>query len=100
MDVPTDELASLGRILREVLLRLKLLLNAPPYNFVMHDAPNPDTNPRRSHYWETIEFDYHWHIEILPRLTTVAGFEWGTEFYINTTAPEAAARYLREVSLT
>jgi UDPglucose--hexose-1-phosphate uridylyltransferase len=39
---------------------------------------------------------YHWHIEILPKLTQVAGFEMGSGFYINPTAPEDAAHYLRE----
>ena len=53
--------------------------------------------PRRSHYWDTIKFDFHWHIELLPRITRVAGFEWGTGFYINPTPPEEAARFLRKV---
>ena len=45
------------------------------------------------------EFDslsYHWHLEIIPRLTRVAGFEWGTGFYINPTTPEEAAGFLRD----
>jgi UDPglucose--hexose-1-phosphate uridylyltransferase len=29
----------------------------------------------------------------------VAGFEWGTGFYINPTSPEEAARYLREAAV-
>ena len=41
---------------------------------------------------------YHWHIEIIPKLTHVAGFEWGTGFYINPTPPEEAAKFLREAS--
>ena len=44
------------------------------------------------------EFDslsYHWHLEIIPRLTRVTGFEWGTGFYINPTTPEEAAGFLR-----
>ena len=43
---------------------------------------------------------YHWHIEIIPRLTKMAGFEWGTGFYINPTPPELATTFLREVSLS
>jgi len=39
---------------------------------------------------------YHWHFEIIPRLTRVAGFEWGSGFYINPTSPEDAAQILRE----
>ncbi|HEV2500516.1 MAG TPA: galactose-1-phosphate uridylyltransferase, partial [Terriglobia bacterium] len=39
---------------------------------------------------------YHWHMEIMPKLTKVAGFEWGTGFYINPTPPEESAKFLRE----
>ena len=42
---------------------------------------------------------YHWHIEVIPRLTKVAGFEWGSGFYINPVPPENAARFLREVEV-
>ncbi len=42
---------------------------------------------------------YHWHVEIIPKLTKVAGFEWGTGFYINPTPPEESARFLREAGL-
>ena len=42
---------------------------------------------------------YHWHIELMPKLTNVAGFEWGSGFYINPTPPEEAARFLREIKL-
>jgi UDPglucose--hexose-1-phosphate uridylyltransferase len=38
---------------------------------------------------------FHWHLEIIPKLTRVAGFEWGTGFFINPTPPEEAAKYLR-----
>jgi len=37
----------------------------------------------------------HWHIEVLPRLTTLAGLELGAGFYVNTLAPESAAGLLR-----
>ena len=39
---------------------------------------------------------YHWHVEIMPTLTKVAGFEWGTGFYMNPTSPEEAAQVLRD----
>ncbi len=81
---------SLARILKETLLRIRIALNSPPYNFVLHTAPcNEMQGPRQ----------YHWHIEIMPKLTKVAGFEWGTGFYINPTPPEDAAAYLREVEI-
>jgi len=85
--------------LKDVLQRLKVCLRDPAYNFLVHTIPNTRATPKRAAYWDTIEADYHWHIEIIPRLTRIAGFEWGTGFYINPTAPEEAARYLREVEL-
>ena len=39
---------------------------------------------------------YHWHVEIIPKLTKVAGFEWATGFYVNPTGPEEAAEVLRD----
>jgi len=89
----------LAAALKEVLLRIKKCLNDPPYNFLIHTIPNVKTTPKRTAYWDTIAVDYHWHIEIMPRLTRIAGFEWGTGFYINPTAPEEAAKYLREAEL-
>jgi UDPglucose--hexose-1-phosphate uridylyltransferase len=41
---------------------------------------------------------YHWHIEIIPRLVKVAGFEWGTGWFINPYPPEAAAEHLRSLA--
>jgi UDPglucose--hexose-1-phosphate uridylyltransferase len=72
--------------LNEVLLRIKKCLRDPPYNFVIHTVPNTDAMPRRKAYWDTLEADFHWHIEVIPRLTRLAGFEWGTGFYINPTS--------------
>ncbi|RLB71852.1 MAG: galactose-1-phosphate uridylyltransferase, partial [Deltaproteobacteria bacterium] len=40
-----------------------------------------------------------WHIEIIPKLTRVAGFEWGTGFYINPTPPEESAKFLRDARI-
>ena len=94
-----EDLRGLSSIVKEVLARLKVGLDDPPYNFILHSAPNARVEPRRSHYWDTIKFDFHWHIELLPRLTRVAGFEWGSGFYINPTPPEDAARFLRDVPL-
>ncbi|MCM8762650.1 MAG: galactose-1-phosphate uridylyltransferase, partial [Candidatus Omnitrophica bacterium] len=50
-------------------------------------------------YWQTIEKDYHWHIEIIPRLVKQGGFEWGTGFYINPTPPEEAADFLKSLNV-
>ena len=86
----------LAKILKLTLLKLKKLLGDPPYNYILHTAPF--RKPRRG-YWKTLEFDFHWHIEIMPRLTRVAGFEWGTGFYICPLLPEDGAKYLREIEV-
>jgi UDPglucose--hexose-1-phosphate uridylyltransferase len=72
-----------------VLKELDKVLEHPPYNFMIHSAP----------LQEPASYYYHWHIELIPRLTKVAGFEWGSGFYINPTPPEEAARFLREAGL-
>ena len=88
------------RVLADMLIvtlgKLAKALSHPQYNYILHTAP---IRWPRKDYWRTIEFDFHWHIEIMPRLTQLAGFEWGTGFFINPTAPEEAAKYLREIDL-
>ena len=79
-------LAELAAIFSESLRRLDKCIPNVPYNFVLH------TQPLRS---GDIEY-YHYHFEIVPKLTSIAGFEWGTGFYINPLPPEEAAQYLRE----
>ncbi len=80
---------TLAEILSRTLKRLDEVLEEPPFNMVFHTAP---IRSERLTY-------FHWHIEIIPKVTKVAGFEWGTGFYINPTPPERAAAYLREVEL-
>jgi len=88
----------LARILKLVLSKIKKALGDPPYNFIFHTAPFRRAS--KAGYWKTLDNDFHWHIEIIPRLTRVAGFEWGTGVYINPTPPEEATKYLREVEVT
>jgi UDPglucose--hexose-1-phosphate uridylyltransferase len=73
-------------ILSDTLRKLNEVLHDPPYNYILHTSSSPEKD--RDHY--------HWHFEIMPKLTKVAGFEWGTGFYINPTPPEEAATFLRE----
>ena len=94
-----EELADLSVVFKEVLSRLKSVLSDPPYNALLHTAPFRHPRAKAGH-WKTIEEDYHWHIELIPRLTRVAGFEWGSGFYINPTPPEESAAYLREATVT
>jgi len=87
-----NDILSLAGIMKEILFRIKKKLNNPPYNFIIHTAPPKGFSIREC---PDLDKKYHWHIEIIPRLTKIAGFEWGTGFYINTTSPEEAARILR-----
>ena len=92
-----EELADLAGVFRDVLRRLKTALDDPPYNALLHTAPFRHQRGKVG-YWKTIEDDYHWHVELIPRLTRVAGFERGSGFYINPTPPEESAAYLREAA--
>lgn len=94
--IEDEEVTDLGRLLKLILMKLRTALHSPPYNYVLHMAPY--RRPRGG-YWTTIERDYHWHIELIPRLTRVAGFEWGSGFYINPTPPEVATETLRETEV-
>ncbi len=85
--------ADLAGILKTLLAKIKELLGDPPYNFILHTAPY--RHKRKEGYWRTIEEDYHWYFQISPKLTHLAGFEWGTGMYINPTPPEDAADLLR-----
>ncbi|MFA4986134.1 MAG: galactose-1-phosphate uridylyltransferase [Candidatus Brocadiia bacterium] len=86
-NLPNYAIAELAGVLKNVMHRLNVALDKPPYNFVVHTGP-----------FDRGEMTYyHWHIEIIPRLIRVAGFEWSTDFYINPVPPEEAARFLREV---
>lgn len=81
-----EEIAALAKILKDTLTKLKKVFVNLSYNYIIHSAPiNGDAD---------LEY-YHWHLEIMPRLTEVAGFEWGTGFYLSPTSPELAAGYLK-----
>jgi len=86
-NIQKNGVVDLSRILKTTLLKLKLALDDPSYNIMLH------TTPCR----ESKLMYYHWHLEIMPKLTKVAGFEWGTGFYINPTPPEDAAKFLKTV---
>jgi UDPglucose--hexose-1-phosphate uridylyltransferase len=81
--------SSMAEVLQRVLNQLDVLLDVPPYNFMIHTSPFTE---------ETNEY-YHWHLELMPKLTKIAGFEWGSGFYLNPTPPEVAAEYMREVKI-
>lgn len=83
------EVNDFAQILKDTMLRIYNCLDDPPYNYTIVTAP-----------CEADKLDnFHWHLEIVPRLTTPAGFELGTSIYINVTAPEDAADFLRKTKV-
>ncbi len=83
-DCGDDELWELGRALKALLAAFKRGLDDPPYNLVLHTAPCRAEAPR-----------YHWHFELMPRLSWWGGFELATEVIICSVSPEQAAALLR-----
>lgn len=84
-----SQVHSFANALQTALRKLETLLPGQPYNFVLHTSPCSDSYR---------DF-YHWHVELIPKLTKIAGFEWGSGFYINPTTPEDAAKMLREAKI-
>ncbi len=84
--ISVDNTKKFAAVLSRVMKRLHTGLGNPDYNYMIHTAPFKDADEN----W------YHWFIQILPRLTTIAGFELGSRVFINTTPPEVAAEFLRQ----
>jgi UDPglucose--hexose-1-phosphate uridylyltransferase len=84
--VSENDLRDLAPVLRRTLRTMYERLGDPDFNYIIHSAPIEDENK-----------DYYlWHIQILPRLTTIAGFELGSGIYISTMLPERSAATMRE----
>ncbi len=85
-DAAEAEIEALAGAIRTTLGRLDQALGETAYNLFLHETP-ARSGPLAH---------YHWHFELIPRVTRLAGFEWGTRMFINPIAPEEAARRLRE----
>lgn len=83
-----EQLAEFTQILRDVVGRVERLSGSPGYNFWIHTSPFA---LRESAF-------YHWHVELIPRVSYQAAFEWGCGEFINAVAPEDAAHILRELA--
>jgi UDPglucose--hexose-1-phosphate uridylyltransferase len=81
----TNEVDRLAAMFRSVLVKVEAIVKLPAYNYIVHTAP---FDSKQSNH-------YHWHIEILPRTSNLAGLELGTGCYLNTVSPEHAADVLR-----
>jgi UDPglucose--hexose-1-phosphate uridylyltransferase len=88
-DTSDEEIHGMADGLGEAMARLHIGLDDPDYNYMIHTAPYAELDVRH----------YHWHVQVLPRLTTPAGFELGSGIYITTAYPEQSAQYLRQVEL-
>lgn len=86
---PNKSFSLLAEALQRVLKQIDRILDNPPYNFMVHTSP----------FTDEVNDYYHWHLELVPKLTKIAGFEWGSGFYINPTTPEEAAKFLREAKV-
>jgi UDPglucose--hexose-1-phosphate uridylyltransferase len=84
--ISTDDAKEFAAVLIRVMKRIYIGLNDPDYNYMIHTAPFKDADEN----W------YHWFVQIVPRLTMIAGFELGSRVFVNTTPPEAAAEFLRQ----
>ncbi|RYD68911.1 MAG: hypothetical protein EOP84_29480 [Verrucomicrobiaceae bacterium] len=91
-----QETVQLADVLRTGLRKLSAALDHPAYNLMLFTGP---TRTQRMDHWSTIELDFRWHIEILPRLNHLGGFELATGCWVNSVWPEVAADYLRGIDL-
>ncbi|OGI01350.1 MAG: galactose-1-phosphate uridylyltransferase [Candidatus Melainabacteria bacterium GWF2_37_15] len=86
-DLTNSQLKSLAQVWKITLYKIYKGLDNPPYNYYIHTSPTQQ---------DTKKF-YHWHMELIPKMTVLAGFELGTGMCINIAVPEHSAEYLREV---
>jgi UDPglucose--hexose-1-phosphate uridylyltransferase len=88
---PFEIMPDMAIILKGIVGKVKKVFGDTSYNFMIHTSPvNSDGSSLDS---------YHWHLEFMPKLTRVAGFEWGTGFYLVPTPPEVSAKFLREAKV-
>ena len=94
-----QQLRLLAGTLRSALRRIRAALKNPAYSLILHSSPPPHLRWGGPEEWSLLPAAYHWHIELAPKLTRVAGFEWGSGFHINPTPPEEAAHFLRHADI-
>ncbi len=92
-----NELPKLAALLRVVLVKIRECLGDPNYILEIHSGPNLAAGRQRG-YWKTVERDFHWHLEITPRLRGYSSFEIGFGFQVNWAPPERSAELLRAVA--
>ncbi|MEW6455138.1 MAG: galactose-1-phosphate uridylyltransferase [Acidobacteriota bacterium] len=87
--ITDEDIEDFAYVLRLALKKLYTALDDPDYNYMIRSCPTDYENVKH----------FHWHLEILPKLTTPAGFELGTGIFINVTTPENCAEILRNIEV-
>lgn len=89
-EITISERKSLAHVMKNIFSRLYDRMKNPAYNYYIHTLPFA-----RGHLTKTRDDrkSYHWHIVVLPRVNVWAGFELGTEVYVNPMPPEKAAKF-------
>ena len=85
-ELDDEDVEDLAGIIKDVLRAIRIGCGDPDYNLVMFSAPSNGRTDRV----------FHWHIKVVPKLATPAGFELGSAMSINIEPPERAAEVLRE----
>lgn len=91
-DDPASSISDFAKIIKPVMAKLKSGLNSPAYNMVFHYLPvNSGTEA------EAESRAYHWHLEIIPRITVISADSFENGIFVNPTLPEDAAEFLRNI---
>lgn len=93
--VNEEVIREFAALVQSTLNRLYVGLGDPPYNYYLHTLPCRGIGSKLV----DLESVYHWHLEILPKLSIMAGFELGADISINVTRPEDTVQFLRNVSV-
>ena len=99
LDVRSEDLADLARVVKRTMARLDAVIGGAQYNFFLHSVPHGGTDSKHGVPHGAYAASYHWHLEICPRTSIPTGFELGSGLFVNTINPEQAAERLRAVDL-
>ncbi len=91
--ISREEVSGLGRLLRRLARALKRLPDSRGYVLSIHTAPY---RKPKAGAWDTIELDYHWHIQMRPRMDLLNGLKESGGFHLNPIPPEEAAKVISE----
>lgn len=96
--ITSNELKSFAAITAHIFHQYDLILGNPPLNFSLYTAPPSTPRPEYPSYWQSIKYDYHWHLSLVPRITRLNGLDIGGGLLVNPVLPEKSALLLRQVS--